>query len=178
MITIPTAKKEITAFLKTLGAPRGATHFRLSIEGHTPIVETLKNLDVAAGCSGEIEFGKMTGRGRTRTFEQVTPAKKRSRSQPTPEPVESTEPAQAKAPRKGTRHTVLGHSACAVLKALGKAGVKYPEADQILKRHGIEMPKASVSVQLGFGRNEKAWQRHGQPAPLTDKDIKSLRAAS
>jgi len=175
MITIPTTKKEVTAFLKTLGAPRGATHFRLSIEGHNPIVETLKNLDVAAGCSGEIEFGKMAGRGRNRTFEPVKPARKRSRTERAPDPVEQAEPAPAKAPRKGTRHTILGHSACAVLKALGKAGVKYPEADAILKRHGIEMPKASVSVQLGFGRNEKAWERHGQPAPLSDAEIAGLR---
>lgn len=178
MITIPTTKKEITAFLKTLGAPRGATHFSLNIEGHNPIVETLKNLDVAAGCSGQIEFGKMTGRGRTRAFEPVAAKEKRTRQQRPPEPVESTDPAPAKAPRKGTRHTVLGHSACAVLKALGKAGIKYPEADAILKRHGIEMPKASVSVQLGFGRNEKTWERHGQPAPLTDAEIASLREPS
>jgi hypothetical protein len=177
MITIPTTKKEIASFLKTLGAPRGATHFRLSIAGHNPVVETLKNLDVAAGCSGEIEFGKMTGRGRSRAFEPVTPAKKRGRTKRTPQPV-ATEPAAAKAPRKGTRHTILGHSACAVLKALGKAGVKYPEADAILKGHGIEMPKASVSVQLGFGRNEKSWQRHGQPAPLSEAEITQLRGES
>lgn len=69
---------------------------------------------------------------------------------------------------------ILGFSACAVLKALGRAGVKYPEADAILKRHGIEMPKASVSVQLGFGRNEHTWQRHGQPAPLTPEQLKDL----
>jgi len=73
------------------------------------------------------------------------------------------------------RKLILGFSACAVLKALGKAGVKYPEADAILKRHGIEMPKASVNVQLGFGRNEHTWQRHGQPAPLTDEQIDRLR---
>ncbi|MEE4212917.1 MAG: hypothetical protein V2I43_27030 [Parvularcula sp.] len=72
------------------------------------------------------------------------------------------------------RKLILGFSACAVLKALGKVGVKYPEADAILKRHGIEMPKASVNVQLGFGRNPHTWQRHGQPAPLTDEQIDEL----
>lgn len=162
---------------RRFGAPRGATHFRLNIDGHNPIVETLKNLDVAAGCSGEIEFGKVTGRGRNRSFEPVVVKRKRSRSQPpTPESVEP-ETLPVKAPRKGTRHSLLGHSACAVLKALGNAGVKYPEADEILKRHGIEMPKASVSVQLGFGRNEKAWERHGQPAPLSETEIAQLREA-
>jgi hypothetical protein len=177
MITIPNTKKEVASFLKTLGAPRGATHFRLSIEGHNPIVEMLKNLDVAAGCSGEIEFGKMVGRGRSRTFELIAAKEKRIRSKKALEPA-SEDSTTVKAVRKGTRHTILGHSACAVLKALGRVGVKYPEADQILKRNGIEMPKASVSVQLGFGRNENAWQRHGQPAPLTEKDIESLRSAS
>ena len=75
------------------------------------------------------------------------------------------------------RIQILGHSACAVLKALGKVGVKYSEADAILKRHGIEMTKASVSVQLGFGRNEHTWERHGQPAPLTEEQITALRGA-
>jgi hypothetical protein len=175
MITIPTAKKEVVSFLKTLGAPRGATHFRLSIEGHNPIVDTLKNLDVAAGCTGAIEFGKVTGRGRSRAFAPIAAKKPRAKKATGPAVTEST---PAKATRKGTRHTILGHSACAVLKALGKAGVKYPEADTILKRHGIEMPKASVSVQLGFGRNEKTWARHGNPAPLDDAAIGRLRGES
>lgn len=96
MITIPTTEKEITALIKTLGAPRGATHFRLSIEGHNPIVDAIKNLDIAAGCSGEIEFGKMTGRGRNRSFELITPAKKRNRPQRTPEPVERPNQLQLK----------------------------------------------------------------------------------
>jgi hypothetical protein len=179
MTTIPTTKRAIIAFQKRLGIPRGATHFRLNIEGHNPIVETLKNLDVAAGCSGEIEFGKVTGRGRNRTFEPITITEKKARTKKTQTSVQPTpDVVPEKSPRKGTRHTILGHSACAVLKALGKAGVKFPEADAILKRHGIEMPKASVSVQLGFGRNEKAWQRHGQPAPLSDEEVAQLREQS
>jgi hypothetical protein len=92
-----------------------------------------------------------------------------------PEPEEETNRHSAIQNRKSRRHQILGHSACAILKALGKAGIKYPEADAILKRHGIEMPKASVNVQLGFGRNEHTWQRHGQPAPLTDEQVDRLR---
>lgn len=76
--------------------------------------------------------------------------------------------------RTGTRKTIFGHSACAVLKALGRSGIKYPQADAILKSHGIEMPKASISVQLGFGRNEHTWQRHGKPADLTAEQMKEL----
>ncbi|MBC2592805.1 hypothetical protein H5P28_00880 [Ruficoccus amylovorans] len=92
--------------------------------------------------------------------------------------MDQRKPPAAKRERKGGGSVypkILGFSACAVLKALGRAGVKYPEADAILKRHGIEMPKASVSVQLGFGRSEHTWQRHGQPAPLTPEQLKALR---
>lgn len=76
---------------------------------------------------------------------------------------------------KTKRKQIMGFSACSVLKALGKEGIKYAEADAILKRYGIEMPKASVSVQLGFGRNEHTWKRHGKPAPLTREQIDELR---
>lgn len=93
--------------------------------------------------------------------------------EPEDAPAADTTAPEPRQPRQ--RHQILGHSACAVLKALGKAGLKYPEADAILKRHGIEMPKASVNVQLGFGRNEHTWQRHGQPAPLTDEQVDRLR---
>ena len=94
-------------------------------------------------------------------------------SEPEDAPAADTTAPEPRLPRK--RHQILGHSACAVLKALGKAGLKYSEADAILKRHGIGMPKASVNVQLGFGRNEHTWQRHGQPAPLTDEQVDRLR---
>lgn len=46
-----------------------------------------------------------------------------------------------------------------------------------MRVYGIEMPKTSLSVQLGFGRNEETWERHGKPAPLTDAQIAELRAA-
>jgi hypothetical protein len=95
---------------------------------------------------------------------------------PPPEPTLEASPEPVAPRRKRTQ--ILGYSACAVLKTLGRAGVKYPEADAILKRHGIEMTKASVSVQLGFGRNEHTWQRHGKPAPLTEEQIVALRDPS
>ncbi len=77
---------------------------------------------------------------------------------------------------KRARHNkILGHSVCSVARALGQAGIKYPEADAIMRAHGNEMPPASLRVQLGFGRNEKSWVRHGHPAPLTEKQIKELR---
>lgn len=193
MMTIPTSKRAISAFQKRLGIPRGATHFCLSIEGHNPIIDAVKNLDVAAGCTGTLEFGKLSGRGRNRSFAAMewqvpdqTPTANADEAIQTPaqeaiDPQDDTEPAPAtetpqRGRRKGTRHTIAGQSACAVLKALGKAGVKYAEADAILRHHGIEMPKASVSVQLGFGRNEATWARHGKPADLDEAAIAQLRS--
>ena len=82
---------------------------------------------------------------------------------------------ESKQGSKGRKSKILGHSACAVAKALGKAGVKWEEADRIMRAHGIEMPKASISVQLGFGRNQATWEKRGEPAPLTDEQIADLR---
>jgi len=53
--------------------------------------------------------------------------------------------------------------------------VKHEEAARIFLAFGIEMPKTSLSVQLGFGRNPAAWERHGKPAELTDVQIDVLR---
>ena len=176
MTTIPEEKQRIARFLNDQGVPKGATHFRLTIEGHAPVIDKIKELDVASGCSGTLEFGRVTGMGRNREFNPIVgPARKKPAKKAKKAPRNAKEPAPAKAGRKGKHGSILGFSACAVLKALGHAGVKYPEADAILKREGIEMPKASVSVQLGFGRNEKTWERHGKPAPITKEQIAGLR---
>jgi hypothetical protein len=74
------------------------------------------------------------------------------------------------------RIKIFEHSACAVIKALGQLGMKWAQADRILRHHGIEMSKASISVQLGFGRNEHTWTRHGKPAELSAEQIAQLRA--
>lgn len=77
--------------------------------------------------------------------------------------------------QSGRKNKVLGHSACAVAKALGRAGIKLEEADRILRGHEVEMSRASLSVQLGFGRNPASWEKRGQPAPLTEEQIAELR---
>lgn len=118
------------------------------------------------------EAGKLRG-----TFTDAAAAKTQVAfilEQHAPKQAPITKEKRVSTPRTGTRKTVFGHSACSVLKALGRAGLKYQQADDILKRHGIEMPKASVSVQLGFGRNEHTWQRHGKPADLTAEQMKEL----
>jgi hypothetical protein len=96
---------------------------------------------------------------------------------PTPAPMpQSAEPSPEPAPAKVKLNRIFGFSACAVTKALGKAGVKYAEANRIFHAHGIEMPKASLSIQLGFGRNPTSWEHHGKPAELTDAQVAELRA--
>ena len=96
-------------------------------------------------------------------------------------PTAPTAPQDAAKPGRpaGVKHKeLLGFSACAVAKALGRVGVKFDEADRIMKAHGVTMPKASLGVQLGFGRNPKSWERHGKPASLTDEQLADLRTAA
>lgn len=175
--------------------PRGATHFRFTEGKRKPVIDKIENLDTLAGCSGKLEYGKVTfdGRGRHAKVKEFTPvavvapaatapSKKEPAWLPTREEIEKESPAPA-APTasrpKGTKlNRILGFSACAVAKALGKAGAKHEEADRIFRAHGITMPKASISVQLGFGRNPAKWERHGQPADLTDAQIAELRSGA
>jgi hypothetical protein len=60
---------------------------------------------------------------------------------------ESSEPSGG-TKQAGRKNKILGFSACAVAKALGRAGIKLDEADQILRRQGVEMSRASLSYQL------------------------------
>ncbi|XHR30396.1 MAG: hypothetical protein ACFUZC_07505 [Chthoniobacteraceae bacterium] len=161
--------------------PRGATHYRFTTPKRKPVIDAIKNLDVLAGCGGKLEYGKATfqGRGRhakiagfTVMAEASVPAREK---RPTLSPVANTHPVTP-SQTKGKLNRIFGFSACAVAKALGKSGVKYAEADRVFRAHGIEMPKASLSVQLGFGRNPASWERHGQPAALTDTQVAELRA--
>jgi len=114
------------------------------------------------------------------TFATFTAAKAKAANVATKAPTKPTTAPDAAKPGRpaGLKHTkLLGFSACAVAKALGRVGVKFDEADRIMKAHGITMTKPSLSVQLGFGRNPKSWERHGQPASLGDKKLAELRAS-
>jgi len=155
--------------------PRGATHFRFTAPGKKPVMDKLKNLDTLAGCNGKLEYGtvEFEGRGRHARIKSFATLGVAIESKPKaasadPEPV-------AQKSSKGRKNKIHGFSACAVAKALGAAGVKYEEADRIFRAHGIEMPKASLSVQLGFGRNPASWARHGKPAELTVEQLAELR---
>ena len=169
--------------------PRGATHFRFTTGIHKPVIDRIKNLDTLAGCTGTLEYGKVTfdGRGRYAKVKEFIPVA----TDPTPTvtileanqpPIVIAQsngeaPTEAK-PSKARKNKIHGFSACAVAKALGATGVKHDEADRIFLAHGIEMPKASLSVQLGFGRRPETWNRHGKPAELTEAQIAELRAGA
>jgi len=159
--------------------PRGATHFRFTVKGRKPVIDSIKNLDTLAGCEGDIEFGKAVfeGRGKNAKIKGFAPIIEAQPSDATPKKAEKKAGA-AKVGSKGRKATILDHSACAVAKALGKAGIKWEEADKIMRAHGVEMPKASLSVQLGFGRNKATWEKRGEPASLTEAQIAELRKAA
>ena len=159
--------------------PRKATHFRYTERSRKPIIDKIENLDTLAGCSGKLEYGTVTFEGRGRHAKITGFAALVTASAPAPH-ASPESPAQESTPAagrpKGTKlNKIIGFSACAVAKALGKAGVKHEEAARILLAHGITMPKASLSVQLGFGRNPAKWERHGKPAELSDTQIDDLR---
>jgi len=155
--------------------PRGATHFRFTTPGKKPVIDKLKNLDTLAGCSGKLEYGTVEFEGRGRHAKIKAFAVLGSAVEPDRKAVSAAPKAVEPKNSKGRKNKIHGFSACAVAKALGRAGVKWEEADRIFRAHGIEMSKASLSVQLGFGRNPESWKKHGQPAPLTEEQIAELR---
>lgn len=184
-VTIP-QNATTKSILETHKPPRGATHFRYTEARRKPVIDSIKNIDTLAGCSGKLEFGKVTfeGRGRHAKIKEFIPLVAASETTTNRGTIlEANRPAEiiegaADAPQKNgkpRKNKILGFSACAVAKALGAAGLKYQEADLIFRGHGIEMPKASLSVQLGFGRRPATWERHGKPAELTPEQIAELR---
>ncbi len=174
-VSIP-ANASAKAIIETNKPPRGSTHFRYTEGRHKPVIDKLANIDTLAGCTGKLEFGKVTfeGRGRNAKVKGFTPLKAEAAAPATTEPM-AAKPSPTGTTRKNKIH---GFSACAVAKALGAAGIKWEEADKIMRAHGIEMPKASLSVQLGFGRNRATWEKRGEPAALTPEQIAELRTAA
>ena len=174
-----------TKIMASYPPSRGATHFRFTTGEHKPVIDRIKNIDTLAGCTGTLEYGKVTfeGRGRHSKVKEFIPIA----TEPTPTvtileanqlPVVIVQTNTDAVPSKSRKNKIHGFSACAVAKALGAAGVKHDEAERIFKAHGIEMPKASLSVQLGFGRRPVTWNRHGKPAELTETQIAELRAGA
>ena len=117
-----------------------------------PVIDKLANIGCLAGCTGRVEFGKATYEGRGRNA-RITAFHPIPTTAPLPSPAPDMPSGEAK-PATGRKNKIHRFSACAVAKALGKAGVKWEEANRILHAHGIEMPKASLSVQLGLPRQD------------------------
>jgi len=174
-----------TKIMASYPPPRGATHFRFTAGEHKPVIDRIKNIDTLAGCTGTLEYGKVTfeGRGRYSKVKDFIPIATEPTSTVTileanQPPVVIAQTISETKPSKGRKNKIHGFSACAVAKALGAAGVKHEEAERIFRAHGIEMPKASLSVQLGFGRRPETWNRHGKPAELTEAQIADLRVGA
>lgn len=175
-VSIP-ANATAKAILETNKPPKGATHFRYTEGRRKPVIDKLANIDTLAGCTGKLEFGKVTfeGRGHNAKVKGFTPLKAEAAAPATPTTPTAPEPAKTSPAGTARKNKIHGFSACAVAKALGAAGIKWEEADKIMRAHGIEMPKASLSVQLGFGRNRATWKKRGEPAALTPEQIADLR---
>ena len=119
-ITIP--NNATTQSIKTAHpTPRGATHFRFTTPKRKPVIDAIKNLDTLAGCSGKLEYGKVTFEGRGRHAKITAFAAMGGASAPAPrqKPEPSPKPAPAAGRSKGGQlNRILGFSACAVAKAL------------------------------------------------------------
>ena len=178
-ITIP-SNATIASIKAAHPVPRGVTHFLFKAPGRKPVLDKIANLDTLAGCTGRLEYGtaKFEGRGRQAKIKAFIPLIAAAAPKPAPAPAAPIATTPAGRPKGTKLNRIFGFSACAVAKALGKAGVRHEEAARIFLAHGITMPKASLSVQLGFGRNPAAWERHGKPAELTDVQIAELRAGA
>jgi len=68
----------------------------------------------------------------------------------------------------GHMEKIFGFSVCAVLRRLGKEGVKFEQAVQILAAKKISMPEQSLKVQLSLFKQRT-------PADLTGDQVKELK---
>jgi len=114
-----TAKKILSANKP----PRGATHFRFSGGERRAVIDKIANIDTLAGCSGVLEYGKVTfeGRGRHAQVKEFIPLTPSPSEAPTSTPRPTSVAAAATPapePSKGRKIKILGFSACAVAKRL------------------------------------------------------------
>lgn len=68
----------------------------------------------------------------------------------------------------------MGFSKCSFVKALGKNGYTYYHAKKVLNACGISMPKASIRIQIYFGKKSDLWKTFGKPAELTQEQIEEI----
>lgn len=69
---------------------------------------------------------------------------------------------------------IMGFSKCSFVKALGKNGHTYYHAKKVLNACGISMPKASIRIQIYFGKKSDLWKTFGKPAELTQEQIEEI----
>ncbi len=66
---------------------------------------------------------------------------------------------------------LYGHSVTAVIRWMGKNGFNFKQCKEALDSHSLQIAEATIRAQLLAGRNGT----RGEPAELSDKQIKQLR---
>jgi len=75
---------------------------------------------------------------------------------------------------KGKLGGLCGYSVAAVLRALGKAGMKAKTAKALMAKLGAVVADHTVQIQIGAGKNGAT--AYGPPAPLTEQQLSELVA--
>lgn len=75
---------------------------------------------------------------------------------------------------RGKLGGLCGHSVAAVLRTLGKAGMKAKQAKALMVKLGVVVSDHTVQIQIGVGKNGRT--SYGPPAPLTDAQVQDLIA--
>jgi hypothetical protein len=97
---------KVATILKKYPAPRGATHFRFTAPGRKPVIDALKNIDVLAGCTGSLEYGKAKTEGtrKNRKIIGFIPAQNDAEKKRVPAP----SPRPTTTSTSGPRHDLAG----------------------------------------------------------------------
>lgn len=75
---------------------------------------------------------------------------------------------------KTQRYDVLGHTATAALRFLGKKGWKFDQARKAFDKLGVECSDTTIKIQLRAGSKGE----RGEPAPVTKEQFAELKKAS
>lgn len=94
----------------------------------------------------------------------------------TPEPLPTRKRranGETKLKKESTRIKIYGHSVCAVLRALGKAGVKVNDVKAIMKAKNVKASDATIAVHVYQG---SAGTKDKAVANLSEKEIDELKS--
>lgn len=84
---------------------------------------------------------------------------------------------QKKKATKTYPQSTFGYAPTAVMRALGKEGLSTAHVRDIFKARKIKASDSTLSIQVNAGRT-KGFADRGEPAPLTQAQIKELTSAA